>query len=155
MLACSILDRLLLHLAPQFMVHQASDASSDLAPGPLSPCCFTTAPTDDSDSEALPLFPPHSQHVLSTDSDHTQLPAQDPRSCAADAPPPQERVLLAVLRCVASGDEPLCRLAFSRLQSILRRLTRLAAQLKNQTVRAGPPCTPAFTWLKRQAAVGR
>ena len=51
---------------------------------------------------------------------------------------PQERALAAVLRCVARGDEQLCRLVYTRLQSILRRLSRLAAQLKDQVCsRAG------------------
>eukprot|EP00892_Ulva_mutabilis_P006893 jgi/Ulvmu1/4576/UM002_0304.1 len=135
MLSCSILDSLLLQLAPQFMVHQASDASSELAPGPLSPCCFTTAPTDDSDSEALPLSPPHARvEGVGTDSEHMQPPLGLRGGAAADAPASQERALAAVLRCVAPADEPLCRLAFARLQSILRRLSRLAAQLKNQPV---------------------
>ena len=128
-------DRLLSLLVPGFVQTQTSDVSSDLAPGPHSPCYLTTAPTDDSDSEAHPAYycGQHQPHSHGTADPH-----------AADSCPSNlhrwgvgggdDKALGGLLRCAAKQDELLCRWTFTRLRRMLQRTSELTADLLNRQV---------------------
>lgn len=143
MLSVHLHDRVLSLLVPSFVQTQASDVSSDLAPGPHSPCYLTTAPTDDSDSEAHPAYywgqsQPHSHgtadpHAAGLDS----CPSSSHRFGLGGEPQawgPDDKALGVLLRCVAKQDEIMCRWAFARLRGMLQRTSELTADLLNRQV---------------------
>lgn len=144
MLAAYLHDRVLTSLAPGFVQAQVSDVSSDLIHGPQSPCYLTTAPTDDSDSDAHPAYhcgqsQPHSSgldpHGPGTDSgpgsSHRYAAAGEGAGAGAD-----DKGLGALLRCVAKQDELICRCSFTHLRCLLQRGSDLASKLLTQQVRS-------------------
>jgi hypothetical protein len=150
MLSLHLHNCLLSLLAPGFVQQQThtSDISSDLAPGPHSPCYLTTAPTDDSDSEAHHAYwgqsQPHShgaadQHAAGIDS----CPSSSHHYGAGG---PDDKALGNLLRCVAKQDEMICRLAFMRLRSSLQLTNELSTNLLNQQV-----CVVQYIFLQRCA----
>ena len=137
MLSVHLHDSLLSLLVPGFVQTQTSDVSSDLAPGPHSPCYLTTAPTDDSDSEV------HPAHYFGQHQPHSHG-AADPHTVGMDSCPSNlnrwgtgggdDKAQGGLLRCVAKQDELLCRWTFTRLRGMLQRTSELTADLLNRQV---------------------